>query len=118
MRVTAAVDCRRCRAHLHGQVSPVELIPGGAKKHLSAAQAKALLGKIRPRDLAGKTRRRVAAELIADLERIYERTKAADKTSMEAMRCLKRRLSDVVFDNYSPTRTGAASTGGNDPSLT
>ncbi len=49
----------------------LELIPGGAKKDLSAAQAKALLAKVRPRDAAGKARRRVAAELIADLERIY-----------------------------------------------
>jgi transposase len=56
-----------------------QLIPGGAKKDLSAAQAKALLASVRPRDAAGKTRRRVAAELIADLERIYQRKKAADK---------------------------------------
>jgi transposase len=57
----------------------LELIPGGAKKDLSAAQAKALLAKVRPRDAAGKTRRRVAAELVADLERVYARSKAADK---------------------------------------
>jgi len=53
----------------------LELIPGGAKRDLSAAQAKALLATVRPRDIAGKTRRRVAAELIADLERIYARTR-------------------------------------------
>jgi transposase len=57
----------------------LELIPGGAKKDLSAAQAKALLATVRPRDLAGKTRRRVAAELVADLEKIYARKKAANK---------------------------------------
>jgi len=57
----------------------LELIPGGAKKDLSAAQAKALLAKVRPRDAAGKARRRVAAELISDLERIYQRKKAANK---------------------------------------
>jgi transposase len=57
----------------------LELIPGGAKKDLSAAQAKALLATVRPRDIAGKTRRRVAAELIIDLERIYQRKKAANK---------------------------------------
>ena len=57
----------------------LELIPGGAKKDLSAAQAKKLLATVRPRDAAGKTRRRVAAELIADLERIYQRKKAANK---------------------------------------
>ena len=57
----------------------LELLPGGAKKSLSAAQAKALLAKVRPRDLVGKTRRRLAAELVADLEQIYARRKAADK---------------------------------------
>jgi transposase len=57
----------------------LELIPGGAKKDLSAAQAKALLATVRPRDVVGKTRRRVAAELISDLERIYARKKAANK---------------------------------------
>jgi transposase len=57
----------------------LELIPGGAKKSLSAAQAKALLAKVRPRDAAGRARRQVAAELISDLARIYQRTKAADK---------------------------------------
>jgi transposase len=57
----------------------LELIPGGAKKDLSAAQAKALLATVRPRDAAGKARRRVAAELISDLERIYARKKAANK---------------------------------------
>jgi hypothetical protein len=40
---------------------------------IPARQAKALLAKVRPRDAAGKARRRVAAELIADQERIYAR---------------------------------------------
>src|SRR5690348_4428199 len=57
----------------------LELIPGGAKKDLSAAQARALLARVCPRDAAGKTRRRVAAELIGDLERIYQRKKDASK---------------------------------------
>jgi transposase len=57
----------------------LELIPGGAKKALSAAQAKALLARVRPRDAAGKARRMVAAELISDLERIHQRKKAANK---------------------------------------
>jgi transposase len=55
------------------------LIPGGAKKALSAAQATALLATVRPRDAAGKARRRVAAELISDLERHCQRNKAAGK---------------------------------------
>jgi len=76
-------DHTRMISQLHRLL--LELIPGGAKKHLSAAQAKVLLGKVRPRDTAGKTRRRVAAELVADLERIYERTKAADKELKELL---------------------------------
>ncbi|MER6593381.1 transposase [Micromonospora purpureochromogenes] len=62
-------DHTRMVSQLHQLL--LELIPGGAKKSLSAAQAKALLATIRPRDAVGKARRRVAAELIADLERIY-----------------------------------------------
>lgn len=61
----------------------LELIPGGAKKDLSAAQARALLATVRPRDAVGKTRRRAAAELISDLERNYARRKAADKELRE-----------------------------------
>src|SRR5690348_3659781 len=57
----------------------LELIPGGAKTALSAAQAKDLLAGVRPRDAAGRTRRQVAAELISDLERTCQRKKAADK---------------------------------------
>lgn len=57
----------------------LELLPGGAKKDLTAAQARALLARVRPRDSVGKTRRRLAAELVGDLEQIYARRKAADK---------------------------------------
>jgi transposase len=61
----------------------LELIPGGAKKNLSAAQAKKLLAAVRPRDAAAKTRKQVAAELVGDLERIYQRKKTADKELVE-----------------------------------
>lgn len=73
----------------------LELIPGGAKKDLSAAQAKALLAKVRPREAAGKARRRVAAELITDLERIYQRKKAADKELTELIRATGSTLLDL-----------------------
>src|SRR3954467_14943438 len=62
----------------------LELIPGGAKKNLSAAQAKKLLDGVRPRDLAGKTRRGLAAELIGDLERLYVPKKDAEKKERRA----------------------------------
>ena len=76
-------DHTRMTSQLH--VLVLELIPGGAKKDLSAAQAKALLATVRPRDVAGKARRRVAAELIGDLERIYARKKAANKELNELL---------------------------------
>ena len=73
----------------------LELIPGGAKKDLSAAQAKVLLAKVRPRDVAGKTRRRLAAELIGDLERIYARKKDADKELRELVAATGTGLLDL-----------------------
>ena len=73
----------------------LELIPGGAKRDLSAAQAKALLSKVRPRDVVGKTRRRVAAELITDLERIYARKKAANNELTELVKATGTGLLDL-----------------------
>jgi transposase len=55
----------------------LELLPGGAKKFLSATQARALLAPVRPRDVVGRTRRRLAADLVTELERIDKRIKAA-----------------------------------------
>jgi hypothetical protein len=77
-------DHTRMICQLHQLLA--DLIPGGAKKALSAAQARALLAKVRPRDPAGQARRRVAAELIADLERVYQRKKAADKELTAALK--------------------------------
>jgi transposase len=56
-----------------------ELTPGKAKKDITTAQAKAILASVRPRDLVGKTRRRLAAEQLADLVAIEKRTKALTK---------------------------------------
>jgi transposase len=80
------------------------LIPGGAKKALSAAQARALLAKVRPRDPAGQARRRVAAELITDLERLYQRKKAADKELTAALKASGTTL--MHLDGIGPS--GAA----------
>ncbi|MDQ7991837.1 MAG: transposase [Propionicimonas sp.] len=44
-----------------------ELVPGKVKRDLSSFQAKAILATVRPRDIAGKTRRRMAVEQLADL---------------------------------------------------
>ena len=61
----------------------VDLIPGGAKTFLSATQAKALLATVRPRDVVGRTRRKLAAELIAELDRIDRKIKVASKDLSE-----------------------------------
>ena len=86
-------DHTRMVAQLHQLL--LELIPGGAKKDLSAAQAKAILAKVRPRDTVGKTRRRVAAELVADLERIHARKKAADRELTELLAATGPTLTDL-----------------------
>ena len=52
-----------------------ELILGQCKKDLSALQAKAMLATVRPRDIAGKTRRRMAAEELADLVAVDKKLK-------------------------------------------
>src|SRR5262245_49537713 len=86
-------DHTRMISQLHQLL--LELIPGGAQKSLSAAQARALLARVRPRDAAGKARRRVAAELVSDLERIYQRKKAADKELRELLKATATTLTDL-----------------------
>src|SRR5438067_2239501 len=86
-------DHTRMISQLHQLL--LELIPGGAKKALSAAQARALLAHVRPRDAAGKARRRVAAELISDLERIYQRKKDANKELTALLRATGTTLTDL-----------------------
>lgn len=56
----------------------LELLPGGAKKFLSAAQARALLASVRPRDIVGRTRRWLTADLVTELDRIDKRIKATN----------------------------------------
>lgn len=52
-----------------------ELVPGAVKKDLTAPQAKQALASVRPRDIAGKTRRRVAADELADLVTVEKKVK-------------------------------------------
>jgi transposase len=56
----------------------LELVPGGAKKFLSAQQARALLNTVRPRDVVSKTRRWLASELIHELTVIDKKIKVAN----------------------------------------
>ena len=56
-----------------------ELTPGQAKKDITALQAKAILASVRPRDLAGKTRRRLAVEQLTELVAVEKKIKALTK---------------------------------------
>jgi transposase len=56
-----------------------ELTPGKAKKDITALQAKAILASVRPRDVVGKTRRRLAAEQLTELVAVEKRIKLLSK---------------------------------------
>ena len=74
----------------------LELVPGGAKTFLSATQAKALLATIRPHDVVGKTRRRLAAELIVELDRIDKKMKTASKQLTELVQATGSTLLELT----------------------
>jgi transposase len=81
-----------------------ELIAGGAKKDLTPLQAKALLASVRPRDLAGRTRRRIAAEELADLFAVDAKLKAIKKELRAAVTARGSHLMEV----YGVGPAGAA----------
>jgi transposase len=56
-----------------------ELTPGKAKNDITALQAKAILASVRPRDVVGKTRRRLAAEQLAELVAAEKKIKLLSK---------------------------------------
>jgi transposase len=61
----------------------LELFAGGAKQFLSSHQARAMIATVRPRDIVGKARRRLAVELTGELETIDKKIKATDKELKE-----------------------------------
>ncbi|MDI6105916.1 IS110 family transposase [Actinoplanes sp. NEAU-A12] len=73
----------------------LELIPGGAKKFLSAQQARALLNTVRPRDVAGKTRRWLASELIHELVTVDKKIKVANQELTELITSTGSRLQEL-----------------------
>jgi transposase len=73
----------------------LELIPGGAPVKKSTAQYQALLATVRPRDLAGKTRRRMAAEELADIGRLDVKLKAMKAELTAAVLASGSHLMDI-----------------------
>jgi transposase len=73
----------------------LELIPGGAPVKKSPAQYRALLATVRPRDPAGKTRRRMAAEELEDLARLDAKLKMMKAELKAAVQALGSHLMDI-----------------------
>ena len=72
-----------------------ELIPGQGQKDLTALQAKAILATVRPRDIAGRTRRRIAVEELADLVAVEAKMKKATAELKTIVLARGSRLMDI-----------------------
>lgn len=56
-----------------------KLVPGPTKKDITPLQAKKLLAGVRPRDAVGKTRKRIAADHLAEAVAIEAKIKTSSK---------------------------------------
>lgn len=72
-----------------------ELIPGQRKLRLTAFAAKKMLATVKPRDLAGKTRRRMAAEELAELVAVDKKLKAIKAELNDAVAARGSNLMDI-----------------------
>jgi transposase len=72
-----ALTRRRVQTVDRLQALLAELLPGQAKRDLTTGQAKAMLASVRPRDISGKTRRRIAVEELAELVGVEAKMKKA-----------------------------------------
>ena len=73
-----ALSRRRVQTVDRLQALLAELLPGQAKKDITTGQAKRMLASVRPRDIAGRTRRRIAAEELAELIVVEAKMKKAN----------------------------------------
>jgi transposase len=73
----------------------LELLPGGAPVKQSVGQYARLLARVRPRDQVGKTRRRMAAEELADLVRLGARLKLMKAELRAAVEATGSHLMDI-----------------------
>src|SRR5215207_10918200 len=93
---TAAMARRRRHPHRQPAApAAARTDPGGAPRFLSATQAKALLATVRPRDVAGRTRRQLAAELLAEIVVLDRKLKDSDRRLTEAVAATGSGLPDL-----------------------
>jgi transposase len=90
-----ALTRRRVQTVDRLQALLAELLPGQAKKDITALQAKAMLAGVRPRDVAGKTRRRIAAEELAELMVVDSKIKKATAELKVMVLARDSRLMDI-----------------------
>jgi transposase len=90
-----ALTRRRVQTVNRLQALLAELLPGQAKRDITTGQAKAMLARVRPRDLAGKTRRRIAAEELADLVAVESKMKKATAELKTMVLARGSRLMDI-----------------------
>ena len=74
----------------------LELFPGGAPQYLSPRKARAMIATIKPRDIVAKTRRRLAVELIVELEAVDKKTKAVKADLRELVLARGSTLMDLT----------------------
>ena len=91
----AALTRRRVQTVCRLQALLTELLPGQAKRDITALQAKRLLATVRPRDIAGKTRRRIAAEELAELIVVDTKIKRATAELQAVVLARDSRLMDI-----------------------
>ncbi len=90
-----ALTRRRVQTVNRLQALLAELLPGQAKKDITPLQGKAMLASVRPRDIAGKTRRSIAAEELAELVAVDVKIKKATAELKSIVLARGSRLMDI-----------------------
>jgi transposase len=90
-----ALTRRRVQTVCRLQALLAELLAGQAKRDITALQAKRMLATVRPRDIAGKTRRRIAAEELAELIVVDAKIKRATAELKAVVLARDSRLMDI-----------------------
>jgi transposase len=90
-----ALTRRRVQTVDRLQALLAELLPGQAKRDITTGQAKAMLASVRPRDIAGKTRRRIAADELAELVAVEAKIKQATAELKQLVLARNSRLMDI-----------------------
>src|SRR3954454_24255703 len=90
-----ALTRRRVQTVDRLQALLAELLPGQAKRHIPTGHAKPMLATVRPRDIAVKTRRRIAAEELAELTAVEAKIKKATAELKTMVLARGSRLMDI-----------------------